>query len=342
MSVTLKDLAKASGVSIGTVSRALNDKDEVSAKTSERIRQLAQELGYIPNRAGRALSSQKSISYVGIVLPSINSPFFDDIKKGINQALREFKDLGIDVILKEQEGWSPESQLQILSELEELGCKFFVLCSVDSPLIRDKIAELTEKGFPVILLNNDLPNSKRLCFVGPDYSKSGRVAAAIVDKCHPDIPLKVLIVVGSKSHLGHKCRVDGFLEEMKSRRTSYEIVDIIEGNDQDIVTQQVTMEAFVAHPEINVVYMATGSGVSGLGAAIIADSKHKRFVVACDEIYTTRELVKNNIIDFVICQSTVTQGYQVIKKMHDYINKIGSAPGDYIVDTLIKVKSHFD
>ena len=93
MSVTLKDLAKASGVSIGTVSRALNDKNEVSAKTSERIRQLAQELGYIPNRAGRALSSQKNINFIGICIPSINSPFFDDIKKGIDQALREFKDL---------------------------------------------------------------------------------------------------------------------------------------------------------------------------------------------------------------------------------------------------------
>ena len=43
MSVTLKDLAKASGVSIGTVTRALNDKNEVSAKTSERIRRIGQE-----------------------------------------------------------------------------------------------------------------------------------------------------------------------------------------------------------------------------------------------------------------------------------------------------------
>ncbi|MBP7276953.1 MAG: LacI family DNA-binding transcriptional regulator, partial [Succinivibrio sp.] len=112
MSVTLKDLAKASGVSIGTVSRALNDKNEVSAKTSERIRQLAQELGYIPNRAGRALSAQKSINYVGITIPSINSPFFDDLKKGIDQALREFKDLGIDIVLKEQEGWDVNKQIE--------------------------------------------------------------------------------------------------------------------------------------------------------------------------------------------------------------------------------------
>ena len=123
MSVTLKDLAKASGVSIGTVSRALNDKNEVSAKTSERIRQLAQELGYIPNRAGRALSAQKSINYVGITIPSINSPFFDDLKKGIDQALREFKDLGIDIVLKEQEGWDVNKQIEAIDELEKSGVK---------------------------------------------------------------------------------------------------------------------------------------------------------------------------------------------------------------------------
>ena len=223
-----------------------------------------------------------------------------------------------------------------------LGCKAFVLCSVESDLMRKKIDELTEKGYPVVLLNNDLPGSKRLCFVGPDYLKSGRVAATMVDKCRQNTPLKILVVVGYKEHLGHKTRVEGFISELKARRNDFEIVDVIEGKDQDIITQQVTMKAFLAHPEINVVYMATGSGVSGLGAAIIADAVHQRFVVACDEIYTTKELVKNDIIDFVICQSPVVQGYQVIKKLHDYLNKIGTQPEDYIVDTVIKVKTHFE
>lgn len=342
MSVTLKDLAKASGVSIGTVSRALNDKNEVSAKTSERIRQLAQELGYIPNRAGRALSAQKNINFIGVCIPSINSPFFDDIKKGIDQALREFKDLGIDIVLKEQEGWDVQSQLDAIDQLIAAGCKAFVLCSVDSPLIRERIDELSENGMPVILLNNDLPDTKRLCFVGPDYLKSGRVAATMVDKCCHGQKIKALVVVGYKEHLGHKTRVEGFTSELKKRNSDYEIVDVIEGKDQDIITQQVTMKAFMEHPEINVVYMATGSGVSGLGAAIIADAVHHRFVIACDEIYTTKELVKNDIVDFVICQSCQVQGFQVIKKFHDYFNKIGNNLDDYIVDTVIKVKTHFD
>ncbi|NLK85275.1 MAG: substrate-binding domain-containing protein, partial [Aeromonadales bacterium] len=148
--------------------------------------------------------------------------------------------------------------------------------------------------------------------------------------------------VGYKEHLGHKTRVEGFTSELKKRNSDYEIVDVIEGKDQDIITQQVTMKAFMEHPEINVVYMATGSGVSGLGAAIIADAVHHRFVIACDEIYTTKELVKNDIVDFVICQSCQVQGFQVIKKFHDYFNKIGNNLDDYIVDTVIKVKTHFD
>ena len=103
------------------------------------------------------------------------------------------------------------------------------------------------------------------------------------------------------------------------------------------------MKAFMDHPEINCVYTATGSGVSGLGAAIIADSAHHRFVIACDEIYTTKELVKNDIIDFVVCQDTETQGYQAVKKVHEYLsNKFGAHLDDYIVDNIIKIKNHFE
>ncbi|MDQ9834538.1 hypothetical protein RFY41_16175, partial [Acinetobacter soli] len=68
-----------------------------------------------------------------------------------------------------------------------------------------------------------------------------------------------------------------------------------------------------------------------------------RFVIACDENYTTKELVKNDIIDFVVCQETETQGYQAVKKVHEYLsNKFGAHLDDYIVDNIIKIKNHFE
>lgn len=342
MSVTLKDLSKASGVSVGTVSRALNDKNEVSAATAKRIRQLAQELGYVPNRAGRALSAQKNLNTIGMLLPSINSPFFDDIKRGVEEAANEFQDLGLEVILREVEGWNLYEHLSTIEDLVAKGCKALALCTLDAPEIRTKIKELAEQSIPVLLINNFIQDCENICFVGPDYKRSGEVAAALLDKCRAKQELNILIVVGLKSHQGHASRVAGFEAELKRRQCNYHIVDIVEGMDNDISTQQITMDALRRFPDINCIYMATGSGVSGLGAAIIADNKLNRFVIACDEIYTTRELVKSDIIDFVICQEPQTQGYQSIKLLHEYLSKPRIArPNDYIVHNIIKLKNHF-
>ena len=180
MTVTLKDLSKASGVSVGTVSRALNDKNEVSADTAKRIRQLAQELGYVPNRAGKALSAQKNLNTVGILLPSINGPFFDDIKQGIKEAESEFKDLGLEVILREVEGWDVDEHVRTIEELKEHGCKSLALCTVDHDKIRACIDELDKENIPVILINNNVQNGKNVAFVGPDYHRSGEIAAAVL------------------------------------------------------------------------------------------------------------------------------------------------------------------
>lgn len=342
MTVTLKDLSKASGVSVGTVSRALNDKSEVSAETAKRVRQLAQELGYVPNRAGRALSAQKNLNTIGVLLPSINGPFFDDIKQGIKDAEAEFKDLGIDVLLKEVEGWKVEEHLRCMQELKELGCKSLALCTIDDERIRDYINELSAQGIPTLLINNQVKDCNHICFVGPDYHRSGEIAAALLHKSRSNQELNILVVVGLKSHQGHAARLKGFIDELENRKCQYKIVDVVEGEDNDIFTQQVTMKALRSHPEVNSIYMASGSGVSGLGAAIIAESIDKFFVIACDEIYTTRELVKSDIIDFVICQEPRVQGYQAIKLLHDYLSKPRTAKiDDFIVGNIIKLKNHF-
>ena len=55
--VSIKDIAKACGVSAATVSKALHDQKDVSEETKERVRQAAKELGYFPNAAARALNT---------------------------------------------------------------------------------------------------------------------------------------------------------------------------------------------------------------------------------------------------------------------------------------------
>nr|MCR4756140.1 LacI family DNA-binding transcriptional regulator [Lachnospiraceae bacterium] len=56
---TIKEIARLSGVSRGTVDRVLNNRDGVSEETAERVRTIAKQLGYKPNKAGVALAAQK-------------------------------------------------------------------------------------------------------------------------------------------------------------------------------------------------------------------------------------------------------------------------------------------
>ena len=71
----IRDVARAAGVGIGTVSRALNDSGYVEAVKKEKIRRIAKELNYRPSELSRSFVQKKS-GLVGIVLPDVAFPFY--------------------------------------------------------------------------------------------------------------------------------------------------------------------------------------------------------------------------------------------------------------------------
>jgi DNA-binding LacI/PurR family transcriptional regulator len=89
MKVTLRELAKAAGVSVTTASRVLSDSDHaVSSAARERVLQVAAELGYRPNVSARTLRMDRSFT-VGIVADSISPPFTTAIFEGIENILND-------------------------------------------------------------------------------------------------------------------------------------------------------------------------------------------------------------------------------------------------------------
>ena len=85
---TIRRLAEASGVSVGTVSRALNGYADVNPETRERIMRLARELDYTPAAAARSLVTQRS-HVIGVFLdtgeghPDLQHPFFHEVLAGL-------------------------------------------------------------------------------------------------------------------------------------------------------------------------------------------------------------------------------------------------------------------
>lgn len=86
--VSLKNIARELGISVGTVSMALRDSPRISAETTRRVKFLARELGYIPNNFGRGLRSGRS-SLIGCLVSSLQSSFMATIVEAIGARAAE-------------------------------------------------------------------------------------------------------------------------------------------------------------------------------------------------------------------------------------------------------------
>ena len=180
MAVTIQQIAERAGVSRGTVDRALNNRGRINPEVAEKIRKIADEMGYIPKeRKKRARGKIR----IGVVTQLAKSSFMLEINRGIQQAKEELEDRGIELLIKEGLSVDEEEQLRMIGELAEEGIQGLALMPVDSPRIRNRVDQLAEaEPFPVVTFNSDLAGSKRVCFVGMDNRKSGRTAADEVER----------------------------------------------------------------------------------------------------------------------------------------------------------------
>lgn len=156
MAVTIRDVARAAGVSPSTVSRALSLPDVVDPGTRDRVLRVADHLGYRPNRAARGLITGRT-GNLGLILPDLANPFFPSVVKGIQ---KQAHDADYQVFVADTDE-DPTAELGLVRALAK-QVDGIILCS---PRMRP--AELREATTyaPVVLVNR----------------KAGRVAAVAVD-----------------------------------------------------------------------------------------------------------------------------------------------------------------
>lgn len=342
MSVTIKDIARVVGVSRGTVDRVLHNRGGVNAEVAAKVREIAEDLGFFPNRAGKVLAALKQPMTFACLLPSIGNPFFDDVIAGFREAERELADFGLSVDIKEVKSFDTETHVSAIRELQGKGYSALCITSVDVPQVRLALAEAIAGGIPVVCVNTDIPDCGRLCYIGPDYYHAGKTAAGLLSMISKDSQ-KLLILTGSFNILGHNERIKGFLQGLKEKETPFEIVETQESLDDDEVAFAVTTKALSKHRQINCIFIAA-AGVEGACKAVIQQKREGQVkVLTFDDIPSTKKLVKENIISFTLCQDPMQQGYQAIQKLFAYmIGNQKNPPTDSTTNTIIKIRENIE
>lgn len=208
--ITIKDIARQAGVSLGTVHCALSGKAGVGEATRKRIQDIARECGYRPNAV--AASLKRKTLHIGSAFPEPlgeNKYYFPQIWQGVRDYLRSMRDLNVDLVelpYRKGEG-KREEELAALLQAGRLDGLLTVGFMDDfGPAFS---ADLDRYKIPMVLVGDDVPQSERLCCVQPDYEIVGRVMAELlVGRIPPDG--SILLCAGNAAMSSHYLVVTGF------------------------------------------------------------------------------------------------------------------------------------
>lgn len=148
MTSAVDAVAELAGVSVSTVSRALRDVPGISAATRKRVRQIAQEVGYVPSLAGSRLATGKT-GTVAIVTPSLSKWFFGQILAAAGGVLRE---AGYDVLLYELADAATRGRFFDGPTLQGRADGVLILSLQPTP---EELSILSTQGLPVAVLGSE-------------------------------------------------------------------------------------------------------------------------------------------------------------------------------------------
>lgn len=156
MNPTIKDIAKACGVSKTTVSRYLNNSGYVSKDVADRIKKQIEDMNYVPSSMARNLSMNTS-SEIAVIIPEVTNPFFSEVLQGITELADK---AGLNILYFNTDR-NPEKELKALDSLRSHPVQGVILTPATEGLIErdhnNRFLEAVEiLNVPVVLLDRDI------------------------------------------------------------------------------------------------------------------------------------------------------------------------------------------
>jgi LacI family transcriptional regulator len=242
---TLSDVAKIAGVTMMTVSRAINNKPGVGANVRRQILDIAKEIDYQPNQIARGLATNQT-NTVGLVVPDNTNPFFAQIARGVEDQAYES---GYNIFLINTVE-DPIREKKALDSLWGKGVDGLILCS--SRLPGNRLKQEIEHFSAAVLLNRELKVPLRTTIsVNLNDRLSGQLAVAHLIKQKRQ---KLAYINGPASSRSGQKRLEGFRMGLESANILFDD-QLVERSAPDMQSgYKAAKNLLTAHPDIDAIY----------------------------------------------------------------------------------------
>ncbi|MDV4166790.1 LacI family DNA-binding transcriptional regulator [Rhodovulum sp. FJ3] len=263
---TIKDVARAAGVSVTTVDRAINGRLTVREETLRKIAEAAHRVGY----HGKGVLNHKLDASVpkrrlGLVLVKRRQEFYRNFAREIELAMAARRDFRGEVVIRFAASQSPDD---FAHEIRTLGAEVDALAcvAVNHRKVDEAVSELQDNGVPVFALLNDTAQGIRKTYLGLNNMKVGRSAAWFMTRISRT-PGKLAVFVGGNRWHGHDLREVGFRSFIRAEAPAFTVLDTLVNLETRQVTYEATLDLLTRHSDLAGIYVA-GGGMEGAIAAL--------------------------------------------------------------------------
>lgn len=306
---TVNDIAREAGVSLATVDRVLNARPGVKPRTILAVNDAIARLGYVRDIAAANLARGRSYRML-VALPDNDSQFMQTLELALRDAASPALLARTEVELVRYPAEDGHVLAALLAELTVTDTAGVALMAPETPVVRDAVRALHQRGIPVVTLVSDLPTTDRDHFVGIDNRAAGRTAAVLMGRFMADAigdgtakGGRIMVLAQSMYLRESVERRHGFDEVMRSRFPRLEVLQTLETHGSDAQLRQVVTEMLRTAPGVGGIYVL-GSGHRGLAAVLEDLGQSGRYVIIGHELTPqTRAALLAGHMDAVITQN---------------------------------------
>lgn len=338
--ITLQDIAKTAGVTVGTVHKALHNKKGVSPEKRDEILALANSLNYCPS----ALPAHKTCK-IAAVFPAPtndNRYFYQYIWKGIHDRAGELSTCHFEVIDFMFEG-GLKQQLELLNSIwdkhrhEIAGLMTVIWNENDSLEILNKFSQ---ENIRIFTLSADAPFSQRTSCIMANPYRTGRLAAEYLGALLA-VPCRVIIIGTKRDTNNHAQVVRGFFNQMTETNPLIEIIELYESVNYPEKLCDTLSEFLHTFDNILGIYANNARTTAKVCSMIEEIGYQNKVKIVGSELFAESEAaLKAGTLNAIIDQNGYEQGYKGVSIAFDSIVLEKPVVSQYNINSSLILKNN--
>jgi len=326
---TMSDVAHEVGVSLSAVDRVLNGRGGVSPEKAGRILNAARRL-----RLDRSLEQRPSrMLRIAVLIQPPANPFHAELHQGIRLAARLHDALNLQFLVHHVDPKDPSRTAEIVSA-QGKRCDGMIVTGPDDARVATALREIASR-IPVVTLSDDITDSDRAAYVGPDDRRAGRIAGDLMGRLLRPAGGHVVMIIGRDDIRGHRERETGFRTVLAEFFPETTVTGVLETGEIPERAGLLAIRAMTADQGIRGIYHCT-TGASYVVDALYRLGLRERTTVIVHELTDTRRtLLRERAIDAVIDQNPTLEAQVAVETIARLLGRMEGEPGSTFTEIRI-------